>query len=140
MMSIIKFFLILSLTYFLISENSFSDANNDSTINILNEQSLAAESKGDFSGAIELHKKIYALQPANYQSLNNIAGLYGKLTKYEDEIIWANKAIALNPKYSLAYINLGNAYFSQGLLGAAEKAYVKAISLDPNSAIILLTH
>lgn len=121
---------------FIFSTNTSLAASDDTTIKNLVDQSVAVESKGDFTAAIEIHKKIIALQPYNYEAMNNIAGLYGKLKKYEDEITWAKKSIALNAKYVAAYINLGNGYFCLEQLSDAEKAYRIALSLDPKSAMI----
>jgi len=45
-----------------------------------------------------------------------------------------SKAIKLNPRYAIAYNNLGNIYLHQQKLTAAKQAYEKAIELKPDYA------
>ena len=98
-------------------------------------QALDAESRGDIAGAIDINKKILQTQPANVCSINSIAGLYGKLGQYENEMLWAQKAIDIDKNYGLAYINYGSALASQGKLAEAKQAYEIAAQLNPKSAI-----
>lgn len=98
-------------------------------------QAVAAESRGDLMGAINMNKKILEIQPASVCSMNSIAGLYGKLGQYDNEILWAQKAINIDKSYSPAYINYGSALASKGKLAEARQAYETAAQLNPKSAI-----
>jgi tetratricopeptide (TPR) repeat protein len=55
----------------------------------------------------------------------------GKPKKAEEVIL---EAIRLNPRETLAYINLGNLLDQVGKKAAAEEAYQKAIAMDPKNA------
>lgn len=110
-------------------------SNQDPAINSLINQSIAAENHGDLKGAITLHQKILAIQPNNVRSINSIAGLYGRLQQYNDEVVWAQKAITIDPYYELAYINLGNALLALEHTQDAKKAYLIAVTISPNSAL-----
>lgn len=98
---------------------------------------IAAEDRGDFQRAIELHKGIAQRDPTNWRSLNSIAGLYGKLGKFEEEIEWAKKAQQVNTDKTneLPAINMGNGYLGEGNLPQAMFTFVAAITINPHSAI-----
>lgn len=104
-------------------------------IKAMSAQALAAENSGDLVGAIDINKKILETQPSNVCSMNSMAGLYGRLGQYDDEILWAQKAINVDKNYSPAYINYGSALASKGQLAEAKKAYEAAAQLNPKSAI-----
>jgi tetratricopeptide (TPR) repeat protein len=119
------------LFLFTISQVRATDNNPDSLINA----ALEAEDRGELEKAIELHKAVLTLQPKNSKSLNSIAGLYGVLGKYQDEIQWANKAILADPNNYRAFVNLGNAYAYLGDYGKAKGAYDTATTVNPKSAL-----
>src|SRR5438552_2737093 len=98
-------------------------------------EALAREDAGDLAGAIAVNKKILEIAPKNVAAMNTIAGLYGKLEKFQEEITWARLAITVDPEFSLAYINYGNASAALGHLAEAAKAYEKARQLDPKSPL-----
>lgn len=64
-----------------------------------------------------------------------MAGLYGKLGNFEQEIIWAKRAISINPKYFNAFINLGNAQASSGNVAEARSSYQKAQQISPSNPL-----
>ena len=98
-------------------------------------KALASEDAGNIQAAIELHKKILESQPQNVSSINSIAGLYGTLGKFDEEIFWAKKAIDTEPTYDKAYLNYGNALSELGRIAEAKKAFEKAVELNPNSPV-----
>lgn len=104
-------------------------------VRAMSAQALEAESRGDIAGAIDINKKILETQPANVCSINSIAGLYGRVGQYDNEMLWAQKAIDIDKNYGLAYINYGSALASQGKLAEAKQAYKTAAQLNPKSAI-----
>ncbi len=54
--------------------------------------------------------------------------------KYDDAIADYEKAIALDPKYALAYTNRGVAYYRKGAFDRAIADHSKAIALEPKFA------
>ena len=88
---------------------------------------------GNTYGAIKLRLKIMELDPNNYQSANSLSGLYGLLHEFTEQITWAKEAIAINPKYVMAYISLGNGFGATGDVQDAEESYKKAENIDPDS-------
>lgn len=97
-------------------------------------QAVQTERQGDFAGAIALHKKILQLQSKNVYSMNSIAGLYGLMGEYDNEVVWAQKALSINPKYDLAYINMGNGMLGRGQVVEAKAAYEQGLKINPKSA------
>src|SRR6185369_2931902 len=90
-------------------------------LNQLYRQAMVLEDKGDLDGAMKLQMQLFSLDPRNYVSANVIAGLYGKMGSFAEEITWGNKVIQMNPKFSPGYINLGNGYAGSGNMPVAEK-------------------
>lgn len=88
---------------------------------------------GKIYDAILIYRDILDLDANNYRSANAIAGLYGMLHQYADQISWAKQAITINPKYGLAYITVGNGYGASGEELKAEDWYRKADQLMPES-------
>lgn len=99
------------------------------------QREIALEDAGDLVGAIEINKQILRLNPNDAAAMNVIAGLYGQLGKFKDEIIWARKAIASDPKLSRAYVNYGNAEFYLGNVAEARAAFEKAQKLAPQDPL-----
>lgn len=97
-------------------------------------QSLKTEDSGNYAGAIKIHQKILKLQPKNIYSINTIAGLYGKLGAFSEEIVWAKKAIDVDSNYELAYLNYGNGLFGLGKVNEAKNAFKQALKINPKSA------
>lgn len=93
-----------------------------------------AEDQGHYEEAIVLHKRILLTHPSEIRSINTIAGLFGKLGKFDQEISWANQALALDNRYEPALINLGNGYAGQGDVMKAIIAYSVVLTLNPKSA------
>lgn len=100
-------------------------------LNQLYKQAMALEDKGDLEGAMRLQMQVFNLDARNYVSANVIAGLYGKMGRFVEEINWGNKVIQMNPTFSDGYINLGNGYAGSGNMPVAEKYYKQSLALDP---------
>lgn len=98
-------------------------------------QALLLENGGMFEQAIAKYKEVLKLEPKDFAAMNTIAGLYGKLENPTEEVIWAKKAIDINPKYFQARINYGNGLAMQGKFEAANVAYQEAAKLAPKSPL-----
>jgi len=107
----------------------------DPAIVRLMKEEIAREDDGDVKGAIEINLKILQLDPRNTSAMNTIAGLFGKLGEFEQEVAWAQKAIAIDPQFDLAYINSGNALAGLKRYNESAAAYKKAIQIDPKNPL-----
>jgi len=107
---------------------------NPKLIKLINE-ALEAERKGDLSKAIQIGKHVIEIEPNNECELNVIAGLYGLLENFDEEIVWARRALAANPRHWKAYINLGNAQSHLNKKSEAEISYQSAQRLASASPL-----
>jgi len=102
------------------------------------DQAVALEKKGNLSEAIKIHEKIAQKFPKlKVPSYVTIGGLYGKQGKFDEEIKWCQKAIAIDPSFANSYVNLGSAYIGKQDVLGAEKAFNRAQELDPRNAAVV---
>jgi Flp pilus assembly protein TadD len=73
------------------------------------------------------------LQPGSALFANNAGFACFKLGQYEEAVEWFQKAIAVDPNRSVAYLNLGDAYLQLGKKAEARQAFEKYLELQPNS-------
>ncbi len=125
-------FLMLAL-FSLVSPSHAAESRRDQLI----KEELAREDAGDTAGAIKICEEILRIAPNDTPTLNTLAGLYGTIGKFEDEIVWAKKAISADATYHLAYVNYGNALISTGRMEEGRSAFEKAKSLAPRDPIPL---
>lgn len=64
---------------------------------------------------------------------NNIGYVYYKMGQYEKSLPWFEKTFALDPRRSVAYANLAEAYFKLNRKSDAKRALAKYLELAPNS-------
>ena len=107
----------------------------DAEIAKLIKEEIAREDAGVVKGAIEINQKILQLDPKNIYAMNTIAGLFGKLGEFEQEVAWAQRAIDVNPQFDLAHINNGNGLAGLKRYDEATEAYQKAIRIDPKNPL-----
>lgn len=85
-------------------------------------QAFRLEDEGNCVAAISKYNEAIALGAGDASILaptfNSIAGCYGRLERFKDEIDWATKAVTAAPNFSLGYINLGNGYAGIGDLAS----------------------
>ena len=86
--------------------------------------------KGKMEEAIEKLQKAAKVDPDNAQTWCILAGIYNEVGSDEAKKYY-EKAIALNPRYYLAYRGLGNYYLKKKDYSLAESHYTKAISINP---------
>ncbi len=121
--------------YFLFLIYQFTYGQDTPKTKELIKQALVYEQNGDIQNAIITHEKILKTNSKSFQSANTIAGLYGQLGNSENEISWAKKAIEINPKYCMAYINLGNGYALKNDSVKANEYYKIADKLEPSNPL-----
>ncbi len=64
---------------------------------------------------------------------NDAGFTFFKIQKYEESVFWLKKAIEIDPKRAVAYLNLGDAYAKLNRAAEARRAYTKYLELAPNS-------
>ncbi len=107
--------------------------NGDSEQKLISE-ALALETQGRLEEAIDKHLEVLKLAPNEFRSMNSIAGLYGKLGRFDEELTWADRTLAANPSHAPAWVNRGNALGSLGRNPEAEEAFHSALKVDENLA------
>jgi tetratricopeptide (TPR) repeat protein len=111
-----------------------SDPRDPKVISLV-KQGLSFEASNNLRAAIDSNKKILEIQPSNECALTTIAGLYGKMQDFEQEVSWARKAIQANAKFANAYLNLGNGQASLGDMKAALASFTKAREIEPKNPL-----
>jgi Tfp pilus assembly protein PilF len=91
--------------------------------------------KGDLTQAYNLYRtalRIYPEYPqVSFVFASNFGVLLRRLGKPKEAVEWLEKAAALNPRWSVLRVNLGNVYFDQGRLSEAASNYQQALALNP---------
>lgn len=98
------------------------------------EQSDAKFHKGDYPGAVALHRKIVALEPNDVESYSVAAWLLWSLGKRADAMQFIQKGLKANPKSSEMWDAAGQHYNLQKRRAEAENAFAKAIEVGGKSA------
>jgi tetratricopeptide (TPR) repeat protein len=100
-------------------------------------QAFLLEEQGDCAGAIDRYQQAVKLSraddPIQAPAFNSIAGCYGKLERFQDEVVWAGKATSVAPDFPLSYLTLGNGYLNLGDLDHAGEAFQRYAALVPSS-------
>lgn len=69
----------------------------------------------------------------NPEYANNLGFAYYRVEKYDLAVYWLKKTIELDPKRSVAYLNLGDTYVKLNRNAEARDAYKKYLQLAPDS-------
>lgn len=101
----------------------------------LMQSSLQAEARGDWGQAIQLSQQMLKMKPNDLGVMVALSGFYGYAGFSSQQLLWAQKVIAIDPKNFDALINQGNAYAAEGKQIAAMASYRAAESVDPASPI-----
>jgi tetratricopeptide (TPR) repeat protein len=96
---------------------------------------LLLEQSNFWESALDTNLEILKLEPGNATVMNVIAGVHGTLSEFAEEVNWARKALAIDPRFELAYINLGNGLTGLERFEEARAAYEKAGELAPRDPI-----
>jgi tetratricopeptide (TPR) repeat protein len=104
------------------------------TVSLLT-QAFALEDQQRFAEAIERYKQILSIEPNNQRIVAptyvSIAGCYGRLQRFAEQVSWALKAVAATPGYPNSHLVLGNGYMAQGQLERAAQEFAKVAELAP---------
>ena len=93
---------------------------------------LEARNHADRARSLTLAESLVVLYPRDERVHSGLAILYGGQQRYAKAIVEYQKAIDINPEYSLAYNQLGYANRSVGNMAAAEAAFRQYIAHMPN--------
>lgn len=89
---------------------------------------------GDPAVAASLYREALKLEPDNVNTLFDLSLALNKLKDYTGEREALEKAVALNPKFTLAHNQLGLRHMADGRLTLARKEFLAALDADPQSA------
>lgn len=92
-----------------------------------------------YTEAISSYKKAIALAPAWKFPINNLATVFDEYalasnnnTLTDSAVYYYHRALVIDPKFVVAYKNLGKVYFNKGLYTQAKNQYRQALILNPN--------
>jgi Flp pilus assembly protein TadD len=93
---------------------------------------LATERDDEALGLLAIGTKHYPGNAAFPTSMGVVLAKQGKFLEAREHF---DKAVKLNPKKASIWINAGTVYYNLGDTEAAEKAYLRALELEPNDAV-----
>jgi len=92
---------------------------------------------GRYDLAVQEYKSILEKYPNHFETLNNLAGIYGdRYNKFEEALMYYNRALELQPNRSEILNNVAATYKNLGQLDKAIPYLKKAMELNPNDPII----
>ncbi|HPZ07395.1 MAG TPA: tetratricopeptide repeat protein [Candidatus Eremiobacteraeota bacterium] len=93
------------------------------------------QKNGERKKALEEFKKAIKLKPAA-KFYNSLSGIYCDETNLEEAIKCLNKALKLDPRYSLAHVNLSKIYLIRKQFNIAISHCERAIKISPEDPVI----
>ncbi len=102
----------------------------DQIVDGLWKQSDAKFHKGDYLGAVALHRKIVALEPTDVESYSVASWLLWSLKKPADAVQFIQLGLKANPKDPEMWDAAGQHYTLQKRASDAETAFGKAVELS----------
>ena len=104
---------------------------NNTEIQINLDQGIKLHNSGDLDGAQQVYQKILTLSPKHSDAHNLLGAVETQRGNFKRGIELINAALSFNPGNAGYYLNLGNAFFSNGQLPESEASYRSAIDLNP---------
>lgn len=95
-------------------------------------RSLEARTHADRALLLQLAESLVVHYPLDERAHLTLAAVYSAQQMHDKAIGEYQEAIAINPRYSLAYNQLGYAYRSVNKLDSAESVFTRYIALVPN--------
>ncbi len=100
-----------------------------------NNLGLSKQAIGKIEEARAHFLKAISLDPKMVTAINNYASLLHLQDKdLNKAIVYYKKALAIDPQFSMAQFNLGNAYNALNQFALAKSHYHKALAISPNNA------
>ncbi len=97
----------------------------------LHESAMAALRNRNYELAVELLKRVVALEPKHKYAWNNLGRAYLGMQKTDEAILAFQKAAEIDPYDEFAYNNLGLAYWRQQKYEEAVGAFRKQLEINP---------
>jgi tetratricopeptide (TPR) repeat protein len=97
-------------------------------------KAYALYGKGEYEEAIKLCDLVYDIDAFRTDNLLLMSSIQFQLRNFSEAVFYAQQCIRVDPNFSEAYSNLGNALKELGDLRAAVQFYNKAIKLKPRFA------
>ena len=94
------------------------------------QKAIALINQGKLLEAESIYKQLIAEGTRNHIVYGNLSEVYGRQGKLEERIKLLGKALKINPNYTVAHNNLGNALQEKGDLDAAISSYKKQFGLS----------
>lgn len=91
----------------------------------------------DMAGAAELLERVVQARPRFALALYNLAYFWARMGRDAEAVALNERAIAEDPHFLGAYVNLGNAKLSSGDVEGALACYAKAATLDSTDPLAL---
>lgn len=104
---------------------------NQSRLNRLLAQAIAAYTQGKWTEALNVSNQIYQIDACWLDNILLLGSAHFQLRNFSEAIFYSQQAIRVDPQFAEAYSNLGNSLKELGDLDAAVQAYDKAIKLKP---------
>lgn len=89
---------------------------------------------GYYQESFNHYMKVLDLNPVSYQALNNIGNIFFKFGQFSQAIIYYKKALNINSKFILAYMNMSLAQTESFHFKDAEETMRKARVIDAKEA------
>ena len=102
---------------------------------VISYSSLTVIRNRDWKDTFSLWAKTASQSPNSARAQLNLGIGCGKIGRYEDAIVYLQKAIAISPGWVKCYTTLGHAYLETGLPKEAKQVLEAALRLDPSSVI-----
>ncbi len=99
----------------------------------LNEQGVEFMKEKNYEAAAAKFAEAAYLNPKSAEYSNNAGFALYQTRKYEASVDWLKKAVGIDPKRAVAYVNLGDAYAKLKRNAEARQAYKKYLELAPDS-------
>ena len=87
--------------------------------------------RSSYDKAVQDYARAAEIDPANWESWQLLADIYGDTNRPSDAVATYRKAVAAQPDYYVPYLNFGVFYFGSGQFNEAEKLFRQVTTLAP---------
>ena len=94
---------------------------------------LVYERIGNTALAEQNYKKAYSTNPDDFLSCVNLGNIAANEKRWTEALEWYQKAVAIESQAEGVHANIGSAYVALGNYDEAEKAFDRALAINPGS-------
>ena len=95
---------------------------------------------GSFEIALKFLKRYLQKDPEDFYTLMEITSVTTKLEMYEESLMYATKALSIQPMNASSYNNLGVALLGIQKMKEAEQAFLTALALNNNDCVVAMSN